>query len=308
MADILSFDGRVVIVTGAGGGLGRSHALELARRGALVVVNDLGGALDGTGSGHTAADLVVKEIEDANGTAVANFDSVTTPEGGQAIVQTALDNFGRVDVVINNAGILRDKAFHKMAPEDVQSVIDVHLIGAFNVTAAAWPHMREAGYGRVINTSSGAGLFGNFGQANYAAAKMGLVGLTRTLAVEGASKGIKVNAIAPVAQTRMTTEIFANLGLEDVDLGPEHVTSLVTFLASEACPSTGDIYGCAGDLINLVFIAETPGVVMRGMTAEDVRDSHEDICDEEGYTVPSDLNEQLSVALLRLNRPSPRPT
>ncbi|MGH2476782.1 MAG: SDR family NAD(P)-dependent oxidoreductase, partial [Candidatus Limnocylindrales bacterium] len=166
MAD-LGFDGKVAIITGAGGGLGRSHALELARRGALIVANDLGGSVDGTGSGTTAAQAVVDEITAAGGDAVANYDSVAAPEGGRAIVQTALDRFGRVDIVINNAGILRDASFKNMGPENLNPVLDVHLRGAFHVTHPAWEHMRAQNYGRIVNTSSGAGIFGNFGQTNY---------------------------------------------------------------------------------------------------------------------------------------------
>jgi NAD(P)-dependent dehydrogenase (short-subunit alcohol dehydrogenase family) len=229
MAD-LGFDGRVAIITGAGGGLGRSHALELARRGALIVVNDLGGSVDGTGSGTTAAQLVVDEIRAAGGEAVANYDSVATPEGGKAIIQTALDTWGRVDIIVNNAGILRDASFKNMDPDKVDAVIDVHLRGAFNVTQPAWEHMRNQGYGRIVNTSSGAGVFGNFGQANYGAAKMGLVGLTRVLAVEGAKNNIKANAIAPVAKTRMTEDL---LGPVADKLLPELVTPVVVFLAHE---------------------------------------------------------------------------
>jgi NAD(P)-dependent dehydrogenase (short-subunit alcohol dehydrogenase family) len=182
----LTFDGRVAIVTGGGGGLGRSHALELARRGAHVVVNDLGGAVDGTGGSTTAAEAVVAEIAAAGGEAVANAASVATPDGGAAIVQAALDAFGRVDIVVNNAGILRDAAFKNVTPESLDAVIDVHLKGAFNVLRGAWPLMREQNYGRIVNTSSGSGLFGNFGQSNYGAAKAGLMGLTRVLSIEGA--------------------------------------------------------------------------------------------------------------------------
>ena len=202
----LGFDGKVAIITGAGGGLGKQHALLLASRGALVVVNDLGGAVDGTGADVGAAQLVVDEINAAGGEAVADANSVATPEGGAAIVQTAIDAFGRVDIVVNNAGILRDKSFDNMNPELLDPVIDVHLRGAFHVTQPAWKHMREQNYGRIVSTSSSSGLFGNFGQANYGAAKMGLVGFTRVLAVEGAKYGIKANAIAPLALTRMTED------------------------------------------------------------------------------------------------------
>src|SRR3954468_19283912 len=203
MAD-LGYDGKVAIITGAGGGLGREHALLLASRGAQVVVNDLGGSVHGDGGDVGPAQQTAKEIEGLGGVAVADTNSVATPAGGAAIVQTALDTFGRVDIVINNAGILRDKAFHNMEPDLLDPVLDVHLKGAFYVTRAAWIKMREQNYGRIVNTSSNSGLLGNFGQANYGAAKMGLVGLTRVLAVEGAKANIKVNAIAPVAFTRMT--------------------------------------------------------------------------------------------------------
>ena len=197
----IRFDDRVAIVTGAGGGLGKTYALELARRGAKVVVNDLGGAADGTGAGSSMADEVVKEIEAAGGMAVANYDSVSTPEGGEAIVQTAVDNFGKVDIVINNAGILRDKSFSKLEPKNLEIVLDVHLKGAFFVSQPAFRVMKENNFGRFIFTASGAGIFGNFGQTNYGAAKMGLVGLSSVLAVEGAKNNIKCNVIAPIART-----------------------------------------------------------------------------------------------------------
>src|SRR5690606_31447286 len=208
----LTFDGKVAIITGAGGGLGKSHALELARRGARIVVNDLGGSVSGEGDNASAPQLVVDEIVASGGEAVANHDSVATPEGGKAIVDAAVEAFGTVDIVINNAGILRDKTFHNMTPELLEPVIAVHLLGAFYVTQPAWVIMREKGYGRVVNTSSNSGLLGNFGQANYGAAKLGLVGFTRVLANEGRSKGIKVNAIAPVAKTRMTEDLLGPLG------------------------------------------------------------------------------------------------
>ncbi|MGB1610578.1 MAG: SDR family NAD(P)-dependent oxidoreductase, partial [Ilumatobacteraceae bacterium] len=194
----LGFDGRVAIISGAGGGLGRQHALMLASRGALVVVNDLGGAVDGTGSDKGAAERVVDEIRALGGEAVADTNSVSTPEGGEAIVATAVEAFGTVDIVINNAGILRDKAFHNMDPAMYDAVLEVHLRGALNLAQPAFKIMRDKGYGRIVSTSSGAGVFGNFGQANYGAAKMGLVGLTRVLAVEGARNNIRANAIAPI--------------------------------------------------------------------------------------------------------------
>ncbi|HEX7095912.1 MAG TPA: SDR family oxidoreductase [Acidimicrobiales bacterium] len=286
----LGFDGRVAIVTGAGGGLGRAHALELARRGARVVVNDVGGAVDGTGGDAGAAAKVVEEIRAIGGEAVANTDSVATPEGGAAIVASAIEAFGRVDIVINNAGILRDKAFHNLTPELLDPVIDVHLKGAFHVTRAAWPHLREQAYGRVVCTSSNSGILGNFGQSNYGAAKMGLVGLTRVLAIEGAKHNIKANAIAPVAFTRMTADLMP--GLED-ELNPELVTPVVVFLAHEDCPVTGEIYSAGGGVVARFFIGLTQGYVNRELTAEDVRDHLEQIRDERGYLVPANNGEEL---------------
>lgn len=298
MAD-LGFDGKVAIITGAGGGLGRSHALELAKRGALIVVNDLGGSVDGTGSDASAAQKVVDEIKAAGGDAVANHDSVSTPEGGEAIVQTAIDTFGRVDIVINNAGILRDKSFHNMTPDLVDPVFDVHLKGAFNVTRPAYVHMREQGYGRIINTASGAGVFGNFGQANYGAAKMGLVGFTRVLAVEGAKNNIKANAIAPVAKSRMTEDLMGAL----VDrFAPEFVSPLVAWLVHEDCPVSGEVYSVGAGHIARVFIGVTKGYTNTGeLNAEDVRDHFEQIRAEDGYSVPGNLNEELMLTLGALN-------
>jgi NAD(P)-dependent dehydrogenase (short-subunit alcohol dehydrogenase family)/acyl dehydratase/putative sterol carrier protein len=230
-------DGQVAVVTGAGGGLGRSYALELARRGARVVVNDLGGARDGSGASTSLADSVVEEITTAGGTAVASYDSVATLEGGQNIVQTALDNFGRIDILINNAGILRDKSFAKMTPEMWGAVLDVHLQGAFNVTHPAFKAMREQGYGRIVMTTSAAGLFGNFGQTNYSAAKLGIVGLMNTLKLEGEKYNIKVNTVAPLATTRLTEDVLPPDFAER--LGPELVTPLVIYLCSQQCADTG---------------------------------------------------------------------
>jgi NAD(P)-dependent dehydrogenase (short-subunit alcohol dehydrogenase family) len=264
----MRFDGRVAIITGAGGGLGRSHALELARRGAYILVNDLGGALDGSGSSAPAAQRVVDEINALGGKAAANTDSVATPDGGNAIVQAALEAFGRVDVLVNNAGILRDKAFHKMDHTMIDAVIDVHLKGALYVTAPAFRLMRGQGYGRIISTSSASGLFGNFGQANYGAAKAGLAGLTRVLALEGVRHGIKVNAIAPVAATRMTTDILGDLAAK---LSPESVSPLVAYLAHEECSVNGHIYSVAGGRIARIFVAETHGVVLAENTSEAIR-------------------------------------
>ena len=293
MAD-LRFDGRVAIITGAGGGLGRSHALELARRGAHVLVNDLGGALDGSGSSKSAADRVVDEITSGGGIAVANHESVATSDGGQAIVQAALDAFGRVDVLVNNAGILRDKAFHKMDHTMIDPVIDVHLKGALYVSQPALRLMREQGYGRIINTSSASGLFGNFGQANYGAAKAGLAGLTRVLSIEGAGHGIKVNAIAPIASTRMTGDILGDLAAK---VSPESVSPLVAYLAHEECSVSGHIYSVAGGRIARIFVAETHGVVLEENTAEAVRDNLAliDELDAERYHHPSSLDDETMI-------------
>jgi len=275
MADV-GFDGQVVIITGAGGGLGREHALLLAERGCRVVVNDLGGAVDGTGGDAGPAQRVVDEIVAAGGEAVADTNSVATAEGGAAIVQTAVDAYGRVDIVVNNAGILRDKSFHNLTPDLTDAVIDVHLRGAFHVTQPAYQLMREQNYGRIICTSSSAGLFGNFGQANYGAAKMGLVGLTHVLAIEGAKFNIKANAIAPSAGTRMTEEIFG----EELSkqLAPEYVSPLVAYLAHEDCPVSGEVFTVGAGRMARVFVGVGQGYFKKGgMSVEDVRDHFEEI-------------------------------
>ena len=243
-------EGRVVIVTGSGGGLGRQHALLFAERGAKVVVNDLGGNRAGEGAGSEMADSAVAEIQAAGGEAVANYDNVATPEGGAGVVQTALDAFGRVDVVINNAGILRDVTFHKMVDEQWDAVLKVHLYGTYHVTHAAWPHLREQGYGRVVVTTSTSGLFGNFGQANYGAAKLGMVGLINTLAHEGRKYGITANAVAPIAATRMTEDIFPEELQRQYD--PAFVSPLVVHLASEECTDTGEVVLAGGGLYTRV--------------------------------------------------------
>lgn len=288
----LGFDGKVAIITGAGGGLGRQHALLLASRGALIVVNDLGGAIDGTGSSKGAAEHVVDEIKAAGGEAVANTSSVATPEGGAEIVQTAIDAYGRVDIVINNAGILRDKAFHNMEPDLMNPVFDVHLKGAFHVTQPAWVRMREQGYGRIISTSSAAGIFGNFGQTNYGAAKMGLVGFTRVLAVEGAKYNIKANAIAPLALTRMTETMMGAIGDK---LEPGLVSPLVAFLAHDECPVSGQTFSVGGGRVAHVFIAETHGYTNPELSLEDVRDNWATITDQDGYATPNNLAEETAL-------------
>jgi NAD(P)-dependent dehydrogenase (short-subunit alcohol dehydrogenase family) len=275
----LQWDGQVAVVTGAGGGLGRSHAIELARRGARVVVNDLGGAVDGTGGSATAADAVVAEIVAGGGEAVANVDSVATPEGGAAIVQCALDTFGRVDVIVNNAGILRDAAFKNVTPELLDPVIDVHLKGAFNVLRTAWPRLREQGYGRVVNTSSGSGLFGNFGQSNYGAAKAGLMGLTRVLSIEGARDDVKVNAIAPIAHTRMTA------GQLDESMTPELISPLVAYLCHESCAVTGQAYSVGGGRVSRLFLGMTTGITDPALSAETVAARIDEIDDAAEFAI-----------------------
>jgi NAD(P)-dependent dehydrogenase (short-subunit alcohol dehydrogenase family) len=289
----LGFDGKVAIITGAGGGLGRQHALLLASRGALVVVNDLGGALDGSGSDKGAAQKVVDEIVDLGGVAVADTNSVSTPEGGAAIVKSAVDAYGRVDIVINNAGILRDKSFHNLTPDLMNPVFDVHLKGAFHVTQPAFVLMREQGYGRIISTSSAAGVFGNFGQANYGAAKMGLVGFMRVLAVEGAKYNIKANAIAPLALTRMTESLFSGAMAEK--LQPELISPIVAFLAHEDCPVSGEVYSVGGGRVARVFIGETPGYFNANLTMEDVRNNFDQIRNEDGYIVPANISEETAM-------------
>ncbi len=293
MAD-LSFENRVAVITGAGGGLGREHALLLASRGAQLVINDLGGAIDGSGGDLGPAAKTAREINDLGGVAVADGNSVSTMEGGAGIIKAAMDAFGRVDIVINNAGILRDKSFHNMDEAMIDTVLAVHLKGAFNVTKAAWPIMREQSYGRIVNTSSNSGILGNFGQANYGAAKMGLVGLTRVLAAEGAKANIKVNALAPIARTRMTEELLGALADK---LDPKLVSPIVAWLVHEDCPVTGEIYSAAGGRIARMFIGLTEGYYNPALTLEDVRDHFEQIRSEDGYIVPAGPGDELKSLL-----------
>ncbi|MGH3627121.1 MAG: SDR family oxidoreductase, partial [Sciscionella sp.] len=281
--------GKVAIVTGAGGGLGRQHALLLASRGARVVVNDLGGSVSGEGSDKGPAEKVAQEIREAGGEATADGNSVSTAEGGEAIVKAAVDHFGRIDIVVNNAGILRDKTFHNLTPELLEPVLEVHLKGAFFVTKPAWLKMREQGYGRVINTTSQSGVLGNFGQSNYGAAKMGLVGFTRVLAQEGAKYNIRVNAIAPIARTRMTEEL---MGAAASKLDPELVSPVVAWLASEDCSVSGEVFTVAAGRVARFFVGMTKGYFNPQLSVEDVRDHLEQIRDEAGYLVPANANEE----------------
>jgi len=257
--DQIRFDEQVAIVTGGGAGLGRVYALELARRGAKVVVNDLGGTPDGSGQGSKSpADEVVSEIKELGGEAVANYDNVATAQGGQKIVKTALDAFGRVDILINNAGILRDKSFLKMEPENWQAVLDVHLNGAYNVTRPAMRIMKDNGYGRIVLTTSAAGLYGNFGQTNYSAAKMALVGLMNTLKLEGKKYDIKVNTIAPIAASRLTQDVMPPDLFEKSK--PEFVAPAVMYLCSQDCKETGAILNSGMGYFNRAAILTGPTV------------------------------------------------
>lgn len=293
---MIDFQDRVAIVTGAGGGLGESHAKLLASRGAAVVVNDLGGSVTGEGESSNAADRVVAEIVAAGGVAVAEYSSVSTADGGEAIVQRALDEFGHVDIVVNNAGILRDKSFANMEVDDVEDVLAVHLLGAFHVTLPAFPHMKKQTYGRIVFTSSGSGLFGNFGQTNYGAAKAGLVGLMNVLKLEGAKYNVKVNAVAPIALTRMTMEV---LGPMAEKFQPELVSPAVAYLASEDCSVTGDVWSVGGGSVSRVFIGLTDGMFKHpdrdgALTIEDIASQIHLIRAEEDYIVPFSSQDEFS--------------
>ncbi len=292
---MIDFQNRVAIVTGAGRGLGAEHAKLLASRGAAVIVNDPGVATDGTEGEQRPADEVVGAIEDAGGAAVADYGSVSDPDAAEAMVVKAVEEYGRVDIVINNAGILRDKAFHNLEWENLDAVLDVHLKGAFYVTRPAFRLMREQGYGRIVMTSSASGLLGNFGQANYGAAKMGLVGLMKVLAIEGAKYDIKVNAIAPVAGTRMTQEL---LGPMADRLQPALVSPVVAYLASEACDVTGEVYSVAGGTVSRMFVGLTQGWFKHpdkdgALTPEDVEENLSAIRDEADYLVPTTNQEEI---------------
>jgi NAD(P)-dependent dehydrogenase (short-subunit alcohol dehydrogenase family) len=283
---MLGFEDRVAVITGAGQGLGRAHAELLAARGAAVVLADLPSEDGGSARSAEAATA----ITEAGGTAVAVGVDVSTSAGGEHLVDAALQAFGRVDIVINNAGIVRDSSFAKLSDADLRAVIDVHLIGAFNVTRPAWRHMRERRYGRILNTTSNAGLLGNFGQSNYAAAKTGLVGLTRVLAIEGAKHGITVNALAPMGKTPMTE------GVEwDVfdALEPDQVSAVAAWLVHDKCKANGQIFGAAGGHVARYFIGRTRGHFDPGLTPELVRDRFEAICDTDGFAEFGSATEEI---------------
>ena len=303
----IRFDGQVAVITGAGGGLGRVYALELAKRGAKVVVNDLGGARDGSGGGSaTPAQKVVEEINAFGGEAVANYDNVATPEGGENIIKTAVDTFGKVDILINNAGILRDKSFVKMTSENWQAVLDVHLNGAYHVSRPAFKIMRENGFGRIVMTTSAAGLYGNFGQTNYSSAKMGLVGLMNTLKLEGKKYDIKVNTVAPIAASRLTEDIMPP-GLFE-KMKPEFVSPLVLLLCSKECQENGNIYNAGMGFFNRVAVVTGPGTTVgdgeNPPDIETVVDNLNAISSLKNGKVYFELNEQVGDAMNAFNAPA----
>lgn len=297
MTDTMRFDGKVVIVTGAGNGLGRAYALQIAERGGKVVVNDLGGAADGKGGDQAAAQKVVAEITAKGGEAVANFDSVATPEGGANIFQTAIKAYGRVDALIANAGILRDRSFSKMSVEELDIILDVHLRGTVFTVQPVFNWMREHGGGAIVVTTSPSGLFGSFGQANYCAAKMGIVGLTRTLAIEGAKAGIKINALAPTAATRLTATAGMPAQAEpDADPAGDpmsvlRVSPLVLALAHETCPASGEIFNAGCGWVSRSVIAVTEGVTLEDYTPEAIAGNWSAIRDTSHLRVPRDGTE-----------------
>jgi NAD(P)-dependent dehydrogenase (short-subunit alcohol dehydrogenase family) len=293
----IDFTGRVAIVTGAGAGLGRCHALELAKRGAKVVVNDLGGTRDGTGSDDSAANKVVEEIKAAGGAAVPNYDNVATVAGGENIVKTAIDAFGKVDILINNAGILRDKSFVKMDEENWDGVMAVHLRGAYCVTRPAFINMRENGFGRIVMTTSGAGLFGNFGQTNYAAAKTGLIGLTNVLKLEGAKYNIKTNVIVPVAASRLTEDVLPPELFDKMK--PDFITPAVLYMCAEQCEDSGMIINAALGYYSRSAIVTGPGAILSDgkkiPTAEEVMENWGKITSIENPKYFDQLPEMFSV-------------
>ncbi|CAB4795408.1 unannotated protein [freshwater metagenome] len=298
MGDNLGFDGQVVVITGAGRGLGREHALAFAERGASIVVNDIGISLTGDSTSQSPADELVKEIQAAGGTAVADFNDVSTPESAARIVNSALEHFGQIDVVVNNAGILIDKSFPNMDQASLSKVFDVHLNGSFWVTHAAWKHFKEQNFGRVIMTTSVAGYLGNFGQSNYGSAKAALIGLTKTLAIEGKRYGITVNAVAPGARTRMTEHLLGEIGDR---LGPEFISPVVVALAHRDCQVSGEVFLAAGGRVARVYISQGKGIFQSDLTAEFVSEHLDDmLMDKERLEIETVAEEmQVLVDLLK---------
>jgi len=290
LASQLRFDGKVAIVTGAGAGLGKEYAIQLASRGASVVVNDLGGGRDGDGSSTSAADEVVSFIRGNGGKAVSNYSSVTD---GSNIVKTAVDNFGQVDIVINNAGILRDRSLLRISPDDWKAIVDVHMTGAFATTQAAFEHMKKNKYGRVVFTSSAAGIYGNFGQTNYSAAKLGLYGLSNTVAIEGAKYNICSNTIAPIAASRLTEDILPPPILEM--LKPEFVAPLVLYLCHESSTKTGGLFECGGGWAGELRHQRAVGGIFMGpespASVENVSNAFGTIVDFDKVTYPTSSTE-----------------
>jgi NAD(P)-dependent dehydrogenase (short-subunit alcohol dehydrogenase family) len=297
--DPFGLAGRVAVVTGAGGGLGRAHALTFAKHGAKVVVNDLGGSADGTGAGSSMADKVVDEIKAAGGEAVANYASVADAEGAGSIIKTAIDAFGKVDIVVNNAGILRDTSFVKMDDANWDLVMQVHVKGAYYVTKAAWPHFREQSYGRVVMTASASGLYGNFGQTNYSTAKMGLVGFGQTLALEGEKYNIKTNIIAPVAASRMTESLMPPPVL--AKLQPEMVSPLVVYLCSEKCDANGEIYEVGAGAVSRIELLRSKGIALNpdnGLTVEQIAENWEQINNMDDAQIVRSIGESTQASLM----------
>ena len=312
--DELRFDDRVALVTGAGGGLGREHALLLASRGAALMVNDLGSPTMG-GQDHdpSPAQAVVEEITAAGGVAIANSDSVASREGAESMVASALEEFGRLDILINNAGIIRNRTFLNIGEYEFEPVLDVHVKGCFFVTRPAYEHMKTVGYGRIINTSSGSGLFGSFGQTAYSAAKAAIYGFTRTLAIEGSRYGVHVNAIAPGALTRMTGDVLGDdgamaemTGLSGEDLvyqmGPHQVAPAVVYLAHESCSLNGETLSASGGRVGRAFMGVTKGIYEDELTVESVAERIDEVCDEDGYLVPDNVDQEIELLLSHLNQ------
>ncbi len=298
---MIRYDGRVALVTGSGRGLGRSHARFLASRGALVVVNDTGGDVDGTGRSDEVADAVVEDVRAAGGEAVADYHDVATQEGAIGAVTTTLDAYGKIDIVVNNAGILRDRTLAKLEPDDFDAVVAGHLSSSAYVTHAAWPHLRDQGYGRVVFTTSAAGLYGNFGQANYAAAKMALVGLMNTLALEGAPKDVKVNTIAPVAGTRMTESLMTREVL--TAMVAEYVTPVVGWFCSEECSASGAVVESGAGHFALVQVMEGAGFTFDDpatVTPDDIAAHWDRIADMSGAQPFADANAAVGKVLASL--------